>query len=89
MASHAAELDGIYDKLVALRQRMAEKLGYENFVPVAYARMERTDWGLEDARVYRDQIRQYVVPLAQKLYKQQAARLGISDMKNTTTLWIS
>ncbi len=82
MAAHAAELDGIYDKLVALRQRMAEKLGYENFVPVAYARMERTDWGLEDARVYRDQIRQYVVPLAQKLYKQQAARLGISDMKN-------
>lgn len=82
IAAHGAELDALYDKLVATRQRIATKLGYDNFIPVAYARMGRTDWTIEDARIYRDQIARFVVPLTQKIYHQQAQRIGISDMKN-------
>ncbi len=82
IASHQETLDGLYGKLVRVRQRIAEKLGYKNFIPVAYARMGRTDWTPEDAKVYRAQIVESVVPLTQKLYREQAGRIGIPDMKN-------
>ena len=82
MAGQMDKLDSLYDQLVKVRDRIGKKLGYENFIPVAYARMGRTDWNQQDAKAYRDQIVESVVPLTQKLYKEQAARLGISDMKN-------
>lgn len=79
---NADELDRLFDELVKVRHRIGVKMGYENFIPVAYARMGRTDWTVEDAKVYRDQIAESVVPLTQKLYQEQAKRIGISDMKN-------
>lgn len=82
MAQREKELDDYYDKLVKVRDRIAKKLGFENFIPVAYARMGRTDWDWKDARVYREQIASSVVPFAQKLYKEQAQRLGIENPKN-------
>ncbi len=82
IAGHAEKLDGIYDRLVKTRHRIGKKLGYDNFIPVAYARMGRTDWDQADARAYRQQIAESVVPLTQKLYGEQAERLGIADMKN-------
>ena len=82
MAAHQDELDDLYDKLVKVRHQIGLKLGYENFIPVAYARMGRTDWNQQDAKVYREQIASSVVPFTQKLYGEQAQRLGISEMKN-------
>ncbi len=82
VAQQQEKLDDVYDKLVKVRQRIGEKLGYDNFIPVAYARMGRTDWNQEDAKRYRDQIVESVVPLTQKLYREQAQRIGIKDMKN-------
>ncbi len=81
IAGQQEKLDSIYSDLVKLRHGIGKKLGYDNFIPVAYARMGRTDWNQQDAKAYRAQIVESVVPLAQKLYKEQAARLGIADMK--------
>ncbi|MDD3573109.1 MAG: M3 family oligoendopeptidase [Eubacteriales bacterium] len=81
LAERSGELDSIYDKLVKVRHRIGKKLGFDSFIPVAYARMGRTDWDMEDARAYRKQIVESVVPLAQKLYRQQAKRIGIPGMK--------
>lgn len=82
IAGHQDQLDELYDKLVKVRHRIGQKLGFDNFIPVAYARMGRTDWNQQDAKRYRDQIVQSVVPLTQKLYREQAERIGVSDMKN-------
>ncbi len=81
IAGNEEKLDTLYDQLVKVRDGIARKLGYENFIPVAYARMGRTDWDQKDAKVYRDQIAQSVVPLAQKLYQEQSRRIGIHDMR--------
>lgn len=75
------ELDRIYDELVKVRTTIAKKLGFENYIPVAYKDMGRTDWNAEDAKKYRKQIVDYVVPLAQKYYKEQQKRIGIEDFK--------
>ena len=81
IAGHQDKLDDIYDKLVKARHRIGQKMGYENFIPVAYARMGRTDWNQQDAQRYRAQIVESVVPLVRKFKKEQAQRIGIADMK--------
>lgn len=81
IAGHAEQLDDLYDKLVRTRHRIGRRLGYDNFIPVAYARMGRTDWTQQDAAGYRDQIAEHIVPLAQRLYVEQSQRIRVEDMK--------
>lgn len=71
------ELEEIYDKLVKVRDKMAKKLGYQNYVELAYLRMSRFDYNREDVAAYRDQIREEVTPLAAKILKAQFKRTGI------------
>ena len=79
LGEHEKEIADIYDKLVHLRDGMAKKLGYKNFVELGYIRLGRTDYNARMVKGYRDQIRETVVPVAQKLYKQQMKGLGIKD----------
>lgn len=79
--AHEDELSKIFTSLVQTRQSMAEKMGYANFVPLAYARMGRLGWDQEDAKRFRKLVLDKVVPLCQKLYQDQGKRLGIDDMK--------
>ena len=81
LAAQQEELDRIFDELVKTRHRIAQKLGFENFVELGYARMLRTDYDAKQVKYYRDQIRQYFVPLATKLYKKQQERLGLDSLK--------
>ena len=76
----AERLDAIYGELVALRTGMAKKLGYENFIGMAYKRLSRTDYGQPDVERYRAAVRDEVVPLAVELRKQQQARLGVDKL---------
>jgi M3 family oligoendopeptidase len=82
IAAQGEQLDLLYDKLVKVRDRIGRKLGYDSFIPVAYARMGRTDWDQEDARRYRQQIVESVVPLVSKFKEEQARRIGIPQMKH-------
>jgi len=74
------QLDANYDKLVRLRQTMAEKLGFENFIGAGYQRMQRIDYGQADVERFRDEVRRCVVPLANELRRQQAAELGVEPL---------
>lgn len=78
---HEAEFDRIYDELVRLRDGIARKLGFPNFVPLAYARLGRSDYGAEAVAGYRRQVHATVVPLAAALRRRQAARLGLSSLE--------
>lgn len=73
---NTAKLDEIYDKLVKVRNSMAKKLGYKNYVELGYKRMGRVDYDANDVKNYREQIISEIVPLATKLRERQAKRLG-------------
>lgn len=75
------KLDTLFDDLVRLRNGMAKKLGFKNFVELGYARMTRTDYTAADVKYYRDQILKHIVPVASKLRERQAKRLGLDSMK--------
>ncbi|MEL6657418.1 MAG: M3 family oligoendopeptidase [Bacteroidota bacterium] len=81
LASQQEEMERIFDQLVKVRHRIAQKLGFDNFVELGYARMLRTDYNAENVAFYREQIRQYIVPLATQLYQQQAKRLGLERLR--------
>ena len=75
--AHREELDSIYDRLVALRNEMGQKLGYKNYIPLGYDRMDRNSYTAEDVDKFRAAVREYVVPLADSLYQAQAKRTGL------------
>ncbi|MCI0333367.1 MAG: M3 family oligoendopeptidase [Planctomycetes bacterium] len=74
------QLDTIFDKLVRVRQTMAEKLGFENFIGAGYQRMQRIDYGQADVERFREQVRKLVVPVAIELRRQQADALGVDPL---------
>ncbi len=76
-----SKIDALFDELVQVRNNMAKKLGYDNYVPLGYACLTRTDYNAEMVKNYRKQVYEDLVPLAQKLLKRQAKRLGLDDLK--------
>ena len=78
---HEAKFDDLYDQLVKVRHEIATTLGYKNFVELGYIRMNRIDYNAEMVKNFRDQVRDYIVPVATKLYERQAKRIGVESLK--------
>ncbi|PID15512.1 oligoendopeptidase F [Sporosarcina sp. P34] len=80
-ASNEDHFDRIFDRLVAVRHEIATTLGFKNFTELGYVRMNRIGYDAHMMKHFRDQIRTYVVPLAEKIRGMQSRRIGISQMK--------
>ena len=78
---HEKEFDRIYDELVQVRDRMSKKLGYDNYVQMAYDGLLRSEYGPEEVATYREAIKKHIVPLVVKLRERQAKRLGLDELK--------
>ena len=76
-SSHGDELDDIFDKLVHLRHQKALKLGYKNFVKLGYLQMNRNCYDEHDIEKFRKAVVKYIVPLAERLYREQAERTNL------------
>ena len=72
------ELDRIYDELTHLRDEMGRKLGYEGYTPLGYYRMKRNCYTKEDVESFRAAVRKYLVPLADRIFRAQAQRIGVA-----------
>lgn len=77
---HRAAFDRIYDDLVRVRTEMARAVGLSDFVPLAYRRLRRTDYGPAKAARYRSAIRTAIVPLAARLAEAQTRNLGLNEL---------
>ena len=73
---HGGKLDSIYDELVHLRDKMGKKLGYEGYTTLGYYRMGRNCYTKDDVEKFREAVVKYLVPVADKVYREQARRLG-------------
>ena len=76
-----AELDGIYDELVRLRDRMAVKMGYENFVKLGYIRMQRNCYDAAAVKRFRDQVKEKLVPFLEELHEQRRKDISAEKLK--------
>lgn len=73
-------IDNIYDQLVKVRTSIAKKLGYRNFVELGYDRLLRSDYSAKEVRRFRDQVKEYIVPVTEKLYERQRKRIGLDTL---------
>lgn len=78
--SIAPEIDRIYDGLVKLRAGMAEKLDFENFVPMGYLARRRYDYTAKELSVFRKQVREVIVPACEELFERQREALGLDKL---------
>lgn len=74
------ELDEIYDEMVKNRTEQAKILGYENFVELGYYRMGRNCYDKDMVKVFREQVKKYLVPLSLKLQEERRKQLGIEKL---------
>ena len=80
LQAHSQQLDGIFDQLVKVRDRMAKKMGYQNFVELGYYRMGRLCYGPEEVKQFRENIRRDIVPLVARLRTEIGRRLGVDTL---------
>ena len=81
LKEHSAELDDIYDRMVHVRDRMAKKMGYKNYVELGYHRMGRIDYDQDKVKTFRENVLMDIVPVVSRLRTENAKRLGIDDYK--------
>ena len=78
---NAEKLDEIFDKLVKNRTAQAKAMGYENYLELGYYRMNRNCYGQKEVEAYREQVKKYFVPFAEKLHERRRQRLGLDKLK--------
>ena len=72
------KLDSIYDELVHLRDRLGKLLGYDGYTELGYYRMGRNCYTRSDVERFRTAVVKYLVPVADRIYRDRAKRLGKS-----------
>lgn len=79
--SEHEKLDGIYDRLVKLRQKIAVNAGFENFRDYSFKNKKRYDYTPEDCYTFHDAIEKAVMPLIKEMNINQAKALGLEKLR--------
>ena len=80
LEKNAERLDDIYDRLVKIRDKMARKMGYKNFVELGYYRMGRLDFDSDDISKFRENVVKSIVPISSRIKNEIASELGIDKV---------
>ncbi len=81
LKAHSETLDDLFDRLVKIRHRMAQKMGYENFVELGDYRMGRLGYGRREIIAFRDNVEKDIVPVVARLRLENARRLGLTELR--------
>ena len=77
----SVKLDEQYDKLVKLRRKIAKRLGFASFIDYIYPARGRYDYDAGNVAAFREAVRTYITPLCDRLYREQAERLGLERLE--------
>lgn len=77
LRAYGEELDTIYDSLVRVRDRIAKKMGYKDFVELGYYRMGRTGFTRAMVEKFRANVVKSVVPVVSRLKMGLKEELGL------------
>ena len=75
------KFNSVFEELVKVRNRMAKKLGYDDFVELGYLRMKRTEYTEKNVDKFRKEVREKWIPLVDEFNKQKKERLNIDELK--------
>jgi len=75
------ELDGLFDKLIAIRHKVATNAGFKNYRDYKFKAMGRFDYTAEDCFAMHDSIAHEVVPMLNEMAKNRKTSLGVDTLK--------
>ena len=75
------KLDAQYGKLVKTRCTISKRLGFKSYIDCAYLSRGRYDYDAKKVAAFREAVRTYLTPLCDRLYKEQAERLGLDRLE--------
>ena len=74
-------IEGIYDRLVKLRHRVARNAGYPNFRDFCHQRYDRFDYTPKDCFAFHDSVEAVVAPAVRQLRTRRATEMGLEKLK--------
>jgi oligoendopeptidase F len=75
------ELASLFDRQMALRQRVATEAGFTSFQDYAFAAKYRFDYTPADCARFHDAVAQTAVPAVERLHRFRAERLGLAAVR--------
>ncbi len=75
------ELDGVFDELLSLRERIAANAGFPDYRAYAFRRRERFDYTPEDCHAFHAAVERHVVPLLIRLQEKRRRELGVEKLR--------
>ncbi|MBO5076376.1 MAG: M2 family metallopeptidase [Clostridia bacterium] len=77
----SGKLDAQYAKLVKTRCTIAKRLGFKSYIDYVYLARGRYDYDAQKVAEFREAVRKYITPLCDRLFREQAGRLGIEKLE--------
>lgn len=81
LARKQKKIEDIFDKLVEIRHRMSNKLGFSSYAELGDGMMGRYSYGRKEIKRFRESVIKYVVPIVTELKHKIAKKLGIDEIK--------
>jgi oligoendopeptidase F len=84
MAAHLAQrekLNDLYLQMLGQRRQVAKKAGLSDYRAYRWQELARFDYTPADCVTFHDAIEHEVVPLARKIYTEQAEKLGLDALR--------
>ncbi|MEE3083670.1 MAG: M3 family oligoendopeptidase, partial [Candidatus Thermoplasmatota archaeon] len=75
------EIDEIYERMIALRQKVAQNAGYQNFRDYIFDAKHRFDYSPDDCVAFHDAVEAICVPLMREVDEQRRQTLGLEKLR--------
>ena len=74
-----AQLNELYDKLIALRNKEAMQAGFDNYRDYRFKELGRFDYDKEDCFRFHEAVKLHVLPLVNNIYRKNRKPLALTD----------
>lgn len=74
-------IDGVYDRMVALRTTVARNAGFATYVGYAFKSKHRFDYDVAACERFHEGVRTRIVPLVRRLERDRQAALGVDELR--------
>lgn len=80
------ELVGLFDRMYAVRQRIASNAGFPDFMQYAFRAKHRFDYTPDDCARFHEAVEATVAPVVERLMRHRAQSLGVDRVRPWDTL---
>lgn len=74
-------LNDLYSKLIAIRDKMGQNAGFANYRDFKFQELGRFDYTKEDCFRFHEAVKEYVVPLVNKINEKKRKKLGLDSLR--------